>query len=96
MVVRNKSTGRVYYTERQKLQNIQMDLKRGFRQIKVDPNDIPWLVFQVDSEFYSHSVLPFGRRLCVRCCQRNTKAAVFILKQEDILVDVYINDFFSA
>ena len=72
------------------------DLKRAFRQIPVDPNDIPLLGFQVDSEFYFHSVLPFGRRSCVMCCQRTTKTVVFILEQEDILVDVYIDDFFGA
>ena len=72
------------------------DLKRAFRQTPVDPNDIPLLGFQVDSEFYFHSVLPFGGRSCVMCCQRTTKAVVFILEQEDILVDVYIDDFFGA
>ena len=72
------------------------DLKRAFRQIPVDPNNIPLLGFQVDSEFYFHSVLPFGRGSCVMCCQRTTKAVVFILEQEDILVDVYIDYFFGA
>ena len=72
------------------------DLKRAFRQIPVDPNDIPLLGFQVDSEFYFHSVLPFGGRSCVMCCQRTTKAVVFILEQEEIFVDVYIDDFFGT
>ena len=72
------------------------DLERAFRQIAVDPNDIPLLGFQVDSEFYFHSVLPFGGRSCVMCCQCTTKAVVFILEQEDILVDVYIDDIFGA
>ena len=45
------------------------DLRRAFRQIAVDPRDIPLLGFQVDNQIYFHCVLPFGGRSCVLCCQ---------------------------
>ena len=72
------------------------DLKRAYRQIPVDPADTPLLSFQVDGRFYFHRFLPFGGRSCVMCCQRTTKAVVYILECDGILVDVYIDDFFGA
>ena len=36
------------------------DLRRAFRQIPVDPADIPLLGFQVNDLLYFHVVLPFG------------------------------------
>ena len=55
------------------------DLRRAFRQIPVDPADIPLLGFQVNDLLYFHVVLPFGLRSAVLICQRTTKAVVFIL-----------------
>ena len=72
------------------------DLKRAYRQLAVDPKDIPLLGFQVDNMLYFHRVLPFGGRSCVMCCQRTTKSVVFMLAEDDISVDVYIDDFFGA
>ena len=39
------------------------DLRRAFRQIPVDPADIPLLGFQVNDLLYFHVVLPFGPSL---------------------------------
>ena len=72
------------------------DLKRAYRQLAVDPKDIPLLGFQVDNMLYFHRVLPFGGRSCVMCCQKTTKSVVFMLAEDDISVDVYIDDFFGA
>ena len=73
------------------------DLRRAFRQIPVDPADIPLLGFQVNDLSYFHVVLPFGLRSAVLICQRKTKAVVFILtKDNNVLVAVYIDDFFGA
>ena len=72
------------------------DLRRAFRQIPVDPADIPLLGFQVNDLLYFHVVLPFGLRSAVLICQRTTKAVVFILAKDNALVDVYIDDFFGA
>ena len=66
------------------------DLRRAFRQIAVDPRDIPLLGFQVDNQIYFHCVLPFGGRSCILCCQRTTKSVVYILEKENISADVYI------
>ena len=73
------------------------DLRRAFRQISVDPADIPLLGFQVNDLLYFHVVLPFGLRSAVLICLRTTKAVIFILtKDNNILVNVYIDDFFGA
>ena len=72
------------------------DLRRAFRQIPVDPADIPLLGFQVNDLLSFHVVLPFGLRSAVLICQRTTKAVVFILTKDNALVDVYIDDFFGA
>ena len=72
------------------------DLRRAFRQIPVDPADIPLLGFQVNDLLYFHVVLPFRLRSAVLICQRTTKAVVFILTKDNALVDVYIDDFFGA
>ena len=71
-------------------------MRRAFRQIPVDPADIPLLGFQVNDLLYFHVVLPFGLRSAVLICQRTTKAVVFILTKDNALVDVYIDDFFGA
>ena len=46
---------------------------------------------------YFYVVLPSGLRAAVLICQRTAKAVVFILtKDNNVLVDVYIDDFFGA
>ena len=72
------------------------DLKTAYRQLAVDPKSIPLLCFQVDNMLYFHCVLPFGGRSCVMCCQRTAQSVVFMLAEDDISVDVYIDDFFGA
>ena len=72
------------------------DIRRAFRQIAVDPKDVPLLGFQVDNQIYFHCVLPFGGRSCVLCCHRTTELVVYILAEEDISTDVYIDDFLGA
>ena len=70
------------------------DLRRAFRQILVDPTDIPLLGFQVNDLLYFHVILPFGLRSAELICQCTTKAVVFIpTKDNNVLVDVYIHDF---
>ena len=73
------------------------DLRRAFRQIPVDPIDIPLLGFQVNDLLYFHVVLPFGLHSAVLICQCTAKAVIFILtKDNNVLVDAYIDDFFGA
>ena len=72
------------------------DLKRAYRQIPVDPHDYHLLGMCIDGQFYFHSVMPFGLRSATLACQRTTKAVSYILNEEGILVDVYIDDFYGA
>ena len=50
----------------------------------------------IDGQFYFHTVMPFGLRSATLACQRTTKAVSYILNEEGILVDVYIDDFYGA
>ena len=72
------------------------DLKRAYRQIPVDPNDYHLLGMCIDGQFYFHTFMPFGLRSATLACQRTTKAVSYILNEEGILVDVYIDDFHGA
>jgi len=72
------------------------DLSRAYRQIPVDPKDYHLLGFQVAGQFYFHTRFPFGLRSAALACQRTNKAVVYILNNMDILVDVYIDDFYGA
>lgn len=72
------------------------DLKCAYRQIPVDPNDYHLLGMCIDGQFYFHTVMPFGLRSATLACQRTTKAVSYILSDEGILVDVYIDDFYEA
>jgi len=72
------------------------DLSRAYRQLPVDPRDYHLLGFQVDGQFYFHTRFPFGLRSAALACQRTNRAVVYILNQMDILVDVYIDDFYGA
>lgn len=62
----------------------------------VDPGDYHFLGFQVDGYFYFHSAFPFGLRSATLACQRTTQSVVYILNTMEILVDVYIDDFYGA
>ena len=72
------------------------DLKRAYRQIPVHPNDYHLLEMCIDGHFHFHTVMPFGLRSATLACQRTTKAVSYILNEEGILVDVYIDDFYGA
>ena len=72
------------------------DLSCAYRQIPVDPGDCHFLGFQVDGYFYFHSAFPFGLRSATLACQRTTQSVVYILNTMEILVDVYIDDFYGA
>ena len=72
------------------------DLRGAYRQIPVDPHDYNLLGMTVDGLLDFHTVMPFGLRSATLACQRTTKAVVYILNQQGILVDVYIDDFYGA
>lgn len=72
------------------------DLRPAFRQILVDPTDYHLLGMSVNDALYFHTSLPFGLGSATLICQRTTKSAVYILNNEGISVDVYIDDFYGA
>ncbi len=71
------------------------DLTWAFRQIPLDPKDIPLLGFVVNNQLYFHTRFPFGLRSAIMVCQRVTKAVIQILTTEGYLADVYIDDFYG-
>lgn len=50
----------------------------------------------LNGQFYFHIVTPFGLCSSTFACQRTTKSLAYILNKEEILVDVYIDDFYGA
>ena len=72
------------------------DLRRAYRQIPVDPHDYHLLGMTVDGFMYFHTAMPFGLRSATLACQRTTKAVVYMLNKQGVLVDVYIDDFYGA
>ena len=72
------------------------DLARAFRQIPLDPQDVPFLGFVVNNQLYFHTRFPFGLRSATMVCQRVTKAVIHILTTEGYLADVYIDDFYGV
>ena len=67
---------------------------RGCHVFKKD--NYHFLGFQVDGYFYFHSAFPFCLRSATLACQRTTQSVVYILNTMEILVDVYIDDFYRA
>ena len=72
------------------------NLRRAYRQIPVDPADYHSLGMSVNDALYIHTSLPFRLRSATLTCQRTTKSVVYILNNEGISVDVYIDDFYGA
>lgn len=72
------------------------DLNCAYRQIPVDSMDYPKLGFQVDGQFYVHTVFPFDLCSATLACQRTTQSIVYILNTMGLLVDMYVDDFYGV
>ena len=72
------------------------DLNCAYRQIPVDSMDYPKLGFQVDGQFYVHTVFPFDLCSATLACQRTTQSIVYILNTTGLLVDMYVDDFYGV
>ena len=72
------------------------DLNCAYRQISVDSMDYPKVGFQVDGQFYFHTVFPFGLCSATLACQRTTQSIVYILTTMGLLVDMYVDDFYGV
>lgn len=58
--------------------------------------DYPKVGFQVDGQFYFHTVFPFGLCSATLACQRTTQSIVYILTTMGLLVDMYVDDFYGV
>lgn len=71
----------------------KFDIRRCYRQIRIDPGDLHLLGFHWDGEFYADISLPMGLRSAVYICQRITSAIRFIAHKHGLLTLNYIDDF---
>ena len=69
------------------------DLSRGYRQLRVDPLDWPYLSFQHKSKFYMDICPPFGLRSSAMAMQRVSQAIVHLHARRGYLSRAYIDDF---
>ena len=69
------------------------DMRKAFRQIRVDPGDVHLLSFRWKGEIYSDTVLTMGLRSAAYICQRLTNSVAFICKSEGYEIINYLDDF---
>ena len=72
------------------------DLARGFRQLRVDPNDWPLLGLQHEGKLYMDICPPFGLRSAAMCMQRTTEAISHIHAKVGYYSRPYLDDFGGA
>ena len=69
------------------------DMRKAFRQIRVDPGDIHLLSFKWDGKIYSDTVLTMGLRSAAYICQRFTNSVAYICKLDGFEIINYLDDF---
>ena len=69
------------------------DMRKAFRQIRVDPGDIHLLSFKWNNKLYSDTVLTMGLRSAAYICQRLTNGVSYICKEEGFEIVNYLDDF---
>ena len=72
------------------------DLSRGYRQLRVDPNDWPLLGFQHEGKLYMDICPPLGLRSAAMCMQRTTEAISYIHMKAGFYSRPYLDDFGGA
>ena len=72
------------------------DLARGYRQLRVDPLDWPFLGFQHKGEYFLDICPPFGLRSSAMCMQRMSEAITFIHDARGFYSKAYLDDFGGA
>jgi hypothetical protein len=73
-----------------------LDLRRAYRQIRLDPLDWPLICITWDNLFYSNISVAFGIRHGAAFTQRLSQAVCDILGAENILTLPYIDDFLGG
>ncbi len=69
------------------------DLRKAYRQIKIDPRDIPMLGFMWQGQLFFYTVLAMGLRSAAFICQRMTNAINYIYHNMGYSAENYIDDF---
>jgi len=69
------------------------DMKKAFRQIRVDPGDIHLLSFKWNGLIYVDTVLAMGLRSAAYICQRLTNSVTFICREKGFDLVNYLDDF---
>ena len=72
------------------------DLSRGYRQLRVDPLDWPYLSFVHESMCYMDICPPFGLRSSAMAMQRVSQAIIHLHSRRGYLSRAYIDDFGGA
>jgi len=69
------------------------DMRKAFRQIRVDPGDIHLLSFRWKGAIYSDTVLAMGLRSAAYICQRLTNSVSYMCVQDGFDIINYLDDF---
>ena len=69
------------------------DLSRGYRQLRIDPIDWPYLAFQHRDAHFMDICPPFGLRSSAMAMQRVSQAIVHLHGRRGFLSRAYIDDF---
>ena len=69
------------------------DLSRGYRQLRVDPIDWPYLSFRHEGQHFMDICPPFGLRSSAMAMQRVSQAIVYLHGRRGCLSRAYIDDF---
>ena len=72
------------------------DLARGYRQLRVDPCDWPFLGFRHRDQYFLDICPPFGLRSSAMCMQRTAEAIVYIHGRRGYYSKAYLDDFGGA
>lgn len=69
------------------------DLARAYRQLRIDPIDMPLFGVKFDSEVYIDCCPPFGCRSSSTACQRVANALVYFMNRKGHHTLAYLDDF---
>lgn len=69
------------------------DLRKAYRQIPIDPGDVPKLAYRWKGRLYADRVLSMGLRSAAYICQRVSNSVMAIYRDQGYKGVVYLDDF---
>lgn len=69
------------------------DLQRAYRQLRVDPLDVPLLGLQVEEGVFLDLCPSFGCRSSSAACQRTSNAVAYLMRKAGYVVYAYLDDY---